>query len=83
MNVQQALEWLETVDRDDDDFEALDIIRAHVKRLQERMDVVLHAGPATKLAVSVFDRATALELRVKELEQALEDRDFEAMGEDL
>lgn len=36
------------------------------KHLQERMDVVLHAGPSTKLAVEVFDRAG----KYKELQES-------------
>jgi hypothetical protein len=46
-------------------------LRGENARLSERMDVVLHAGPSTSIAASVFDRAKRLEDRVAELEGAL------------
>lgn len=43
-----------------------------IAELERRMAVVLHAGPSTTLAVSVFDRAEKAKARVQELERRIE-----------
>lgn len=57
------------------EYDELKALRARVAELEERMGVVLHAGPSTALSVSVFGRAKkaeaereALRARVAELE---------------
>lgn len=47
-------------------------LRTELAEAEERMNVVLHAGPSTGLAVSVFDRAKRAESALAELRGALE-----------
>lgn len=47
--------------------EALPALLAEREEREERMRVILHAGPSTALAVSVFDRAMRLEAEAKAL----------------